>query len=163
MKKTNSKTTSPAPATTSAPKPAKKKTTAKATPAAVPLTAAPAANPVPKSSPAKLSTSVPTIKAVGLASAEPKAIAASQVQTRIVAKIDIGYGNALYVRGDGAGLNWSQGVPMQCVGSAEWELTLGESSRPISFKVLINDATWCTGPDTVVASGSTTTITPEFA
>lgn len=166
MKKNTSKTTSPAPATSAA-KPAKKKakSTGKATPAAVPLTPAPAASPVSPLAPAKPTASVPTIKSVPAAGApaEPKAVAAAPVQTKIVARIDVGFGNALYVRGDGPGLSWSQGVPMRCVASDEWELALGESARPISFKVLINDATWCSGPDSVVASGSTVTITPDFA
>ncbi len=141
MKKNKTKTKSPAPAT-NANKSAAKKPVAKP----APVSAAPAPAPVAAPTPGGI-----------------KAVAAAPVQTRIVAQIDVGFGNALYIRGDGPGLSWNQGVPMDCVSNDRWELTLGESSRPISFKVLLNDATWCTGPDSVVASGSTAVINPDFA
>jgi hypothetical protein len=115
----------------------------------------------------KASALAPTIKSV---IAEPvkvtapvKAIAPATVQTKIIARVDVGFGNAVYIRGEGPGLSWSQGIPMENVSNDQWEITLAESAQPISFKVLVNDATWCTGPDSVVASGSTVTITPEFA
>src|SRR5690606_12500637 len=49
--------------------------------------------------------------------ANPKptpAVVAPAKDTVIVAKIDVGFGNALYLRGDGPGLSWSKGVPMDC-------------------------------------------------
>ena len=138
MKKTtNTKTKSPAPATNSA-KPAKKKTTGSAKPTLAPT------------SPVTIKTPVAPV-------------VAASVVTKIVANTDVGFGNALYVRGDGPGLSWDLGKPMQCVANNRWELTLGESARPVSFKVLLNDTTGCTGADSVVPSGGTITITPEFA
>ena len=92
-----------------------------------------------------------------------KAVAPAKVQTRIIARVDVGYGNTLFIRGDGPGLSWSQGIPMECVSGDQWEITLDESNHPVSFKVLVNDMIWCTGQDNVVASGSTVTVTPEFA
>lgn len=159
MKKSNQKSKSPAPATT----PAK----AKAKPA--PARAVKAAKPVPTKTSSIAPEPVPTaaIAAAVNGPANPvaavAAVAAAPVQTRIVAQADVGYGNALYIRGDGPGLSWHQGVRMECVASDQWELVLGDSPRPISFKVLLNDITWCSGPDSVVASGSTATVTPEFA
>jgi hypothetical protein len=47
-------------------------------------------------------------------------------------------------------------------GTDEWQLTLGESSRPITFKLPLNDITWSSGPDFTVAPGDTVTVTPEF-
>lgn len=152
MKKNNAKK-SPAPATTTK-KPAKKKA------------AAPAAASKPVSAPALTPRVAAERPATPVAPTEPavvKSVAPAAVQTRIIAKVDVGYGNTLFVRGDGPGLSWSQGVPMECVAADQWEFTIGEAARPVSFKVLINDMTWCTGPDSVAASGSTTTITPEFA
>ncbi|HVU35781.1 MAG TPA: hypothetical protein VHE61_20235 [Opitutaceae bacterium] len=143
MKKTTTKSSkSPAPAISSN-KPAKKKISSASTPPA-PLVAPAAPVPVaPQVAPAVKAGSVP-------------------VQTKIIARIDVGFGNALYVRGDGPSLTWNQGVPMTCVASDQWELVLGESSGAISFKVLLNDTTWCTGADSTVASGATVTVTPEF-
>jgi hypothetical protein len=148
-KKTASKPKSPAPATKA------KKLTTKKSPLATIVEIAP--------------TPVPALAAVATApkaaSAAPfvKAVAPAAVRTRIVVRADVGFGNALYLRGDGPGLSWSEGVAMECVAADQWEYTLGESSRPVSFKVLVNDRIWASGPDQVVASGSTATITPEFA
>jgi len=84
------------------------------------------------------------------------------VVTKISANIDVGFGNALFLRGEGAGLNWNKGLRMECVGSDLWELTLGHSSRPFVFKFLINDEVWSTADDYTVAPGTSTTFTPSF-
>lgn len=164
-KKMTTKEKSPAPATTTPKtrKKASKGTVAKATPAAVPLNAGPAATPVPLAPAAKPVHSTPTIVEPVPAKPAVKAIAPARVQTKIVARADVGFGNALFLRGDGPGLSWNEGAPMECVAADQWEYTLGESSRPVSFKVLVNDRVWASGDDQVVASGSTATITPEFA
>lgn len=145
MKKTTNKAKSPTPATNGM-KPTRKK----ASPATTTLRESVAA-------------SVATLEAPKPPPPAMKTVPAAPVQTKIIAQADVGFGNALYVRGDGAGLSWNQGVPMKCTANDRWELTLAETSRPISFKVLINDTTWCTGPDSVVASGQTITVAPEFA
>jgi len=162
-KKTTTKEKSPAPATstTKTRKKASKPTVAKATPAPVSLTQGPAATPVSPVAAIKPTHTAPTI--VEPARAAVKAVAPAHVQTKIVVRIDVGFGNVLYIRGDGPGLSWNEGVPMECVAPDQWEHTLGESARPVSFKVLVNDQLWATGADSVVASGSTVTITPEFA
>lgn len=154
MKKTNNKTKSPTPAT-STPKSARKKAPVPSKAAAAPAVSTPA--PV-MPAPAAPAPAFATQEKVAV-----NAVAPAPVKTRIVAQLDVGFGNALYIRGNGPGLSWDQGTPMECVSSDQWELVVGESSRPISFKVLLNDRIWCTGPDSVAASGSTTTIVPEFA
>jgi len=82
-----------------------------------------------------------------------KPVASKPVVTTVTAKIDVGFGNALYVRGEGPGLKWDQGALMTCVGEDAWAITLGESSRAFTLKFLINDVTWSAGPDFHVASG----------
>ena len=89
-------------------------------------------------------------------------VAPAPVVTTISAHIDVGFGNALFIRGDGAGLNWHKGLPLQCVADDRWLITLGESARPIAFKFLINDEVWCTGEDFTVAPGSSVTLVPTF-
>jgi hypothetical protein len=85
------------------------------------------------------------------------------VVTTISASVDVGFGNALYVRGEGPGLSWEKGLRMECVADDRWSLALGESSRPFVFKFLINDETWSIGDDYTVAPGSSITLTPAFA
>lgn len=158
MKKTTTKTKSPAPATSTT-KPSRKKSSAASKGAA---TTAPAPVPTPAAPAGGLNPAVTINQTASDFVPAVRAVVSTPVQTRIVARVDVGFGNTLYLRGDGPGLSWSQGVPMDCVAGDQWEYTLGESARPVSFKVLINDTTWCAGPDSVAASGSTTTITPEF-
>jgi len=84
------------------------------------------------------------------------------VVTTIAAAIDVGFGNTLYLRGEGPGLNWDEGVAMDCVADDKWSLTIAESARPIVFKFLLNDETWCAGDDFTATPGSSVTLTPEF-
>jgi hypothetical protein len=152
IKKTTTKAKSPAPATKSAAsKTTAKKKTASATPAA-PVARATTQAPVAVVTPPAPVASTPTIKV----------IAKKPAATKITARIDIGFGNALYIRGEGAGLSWDKGVVMNCLGSDEWELTLSESARPVAFKFLVNDLSWSVGADYTVAAGQVITLTPEF-
>jgi hypothetical protein len=89
-------------------------------------------------------------------------VARTAVVTTITANVDVGFGNALTLRGEGAGLSWEKGIPMACVADDRWTLTLGESVRPIVFKFLINDQTWSSGEDYTVVPGSTVTLRPTF-
>ena len=41
----------------------------------------------------------------------------------IEANIDVGYGNSLYLRGEGLGLNWNQGIPLKCEDGSTWKWT----------------------------------------
>lgn len=84
------------------------------------------------------------------------------VFTTITARIDIGFGNALYLRGEGADLSWDRGTLMNCIADNCWSLELPASTRPVIFKFLVNDLSWSAGQDYVVASGDTLAITPTF-
>ncbi|MBL9213793.1 MAG: hypothetical protein JNL92_25240 [Opitutaceae bacterium] len=159
-KKTTTKSTkSPAPAT----KPAAKKAPATTKVKAVPV-AAPAPAPVAKAAPAP----APVVKAAAVTKAAPvalpavKPVASSPVVTTISARIDIGFGNTLYLRGEGPGLSWDRGVAMECVADDLWRITLAESARAYTFKFLVNDLSWSVGPDYSVACGASVTLTPEF-
>lgn len=87
----------------------------------------------------------------------PKAIT-----TTISAHLDVGFGNLLYVRGDGAGLSWDKGVLMECVADDRWTVVLPESGRPIVFKFLLNDQNWSSGEDYTAVPGVTAVFTPIF-
>ena len=142
-KKSTSKSTSPAPATKSAAKSAPKK---KAPVAAVKTAPVPPTPPAPK-------VSAPAAKPVP----------ARPITTTIKARIDVGFGNALFIRGEGAGLSWDQGRAMECVADDLWRVSLPETTGAFTFKFLINDLTWSAGPDFSAASGATVTLVPEFA
>ena len=149
MKKSTKTAQSPAPAI----KPASKKTAvAKAAPV-------PVAAPKPAAKAAK-----PAAKPAAKAAPKPqlKPVAPAPVLTTITAKIDIGFGNALYIRGEGAGLSWDRGLLMNCVADDLWSIELGESARPVIYKFLVNDLTWSAGEDYTVTPGSAVTVVPTF-
>lgn len=82
--------------------------------------------------------------------------------TRVIAKYNAGWGNQLFIRGLGGGLDWNVGVPMQCIGEDEWLWEQAVSKGNISFKILVNDNQWSEGDDFVVAAGDTTICHPKF-
>ncbi len=143
MKKSNAK---PASAPAPAPKPA---APANKAAASAKKPAAPAKKPAAKK---KAPTPPPAAKR-----GKP-----APVLTTITARIDIGFGNTLHLRGEGPDLSWHQGVPLECVADDEWTITLPEAARPVVFKFLVNDLTWSAGPDYVVAPGSALMIEPTF-
>lgn len=91
-----------------------------------------------------------------------KAAAAAPSPTVISARIDVGFGNVLYLRGEGPGLSWDIGVPLDCVADDKWSISLPASGKPVIYKFLINDTTWSIGPDFVIQSGDTVTVAPSF-
>jgi len=91
-----------------------------------------------------------------------KKTAPKPVMTTISARIDIGFGNSLFLRGEGPGLSWDKGMVMECTGEDRWTLTLAESARPIVFKFLRNDEDWSTGEDYSAKPGSHAVFVPEF-
>ena len=145
--------------------PAIKKSTTKSAKSPAPATK-PTRAPAKKAAAAPAAPAVPVALAVAaLSVAAPKAVkpvATKPVTTTIRACIDVGFGNSLYVRGEGPGLSWDKGVLMECRGQDQWQVTLGESSRPFLVKFLVNDQTWSTGPDYTVPSGVSLTLAPQF-
>jgi len=108
--------------------------------------------------PAKKST-----KAVAKAAAVPAPkVVPTAVVTTISANIDVGFGNSLYLRGEGPGLSWDKGVRMECVADDRWSLALGDAERPFVFKFLVNDEKWSSGPDFTISAGTSVTLTPTF-
>jgi hypothetical protein len=79
----------------------------------------------------------------------------------IEAKIDVGFGNTLYLRGEGLGLSWTQGVPLTCVDGKTWKWT-GETTEQLKFKLLLNDQVWSQGEDLVATPGQKLEISPAF-
>jgi FKBP-type peptidyl-prolyl cis-trans isomerase len=97
----------------------------------------------------------------------PKPVAVKRAKagpqpTVIQANIDVGYGNTLHIRGEGSGLSWERGQPFECMKEDLWNFTIAGAAKPIIFKFLINDETWCTGEDYVVEPGSKITLVPTF-
>jgi hypothetical protein len=79
----------------------------------------------------------------------------------IEAKIDVGFGNRLFLRGQGEGLSWDRGTPLECVDSQTWRLTVPSRDK-LQFKLLINDSVWAKGEDVVATPGKRVQLVPAF-
>ena len=91
-----------------------------------------------------------------------KPVSQAPTITTIDVKLDVGFGNAVFVRGQGNGLTWERGVPLICVDGKTWRWS-GEAKDPITFKVLINDKIWSAGNDLTVTPGQKLEVAPRFA
>ena len=81
--------------------------------------------------------------------------------TVIEAKIDAGFGNTVYLRGNGPGLSWERGVPCVCVNRNTWRWT-APSAEKVTVKLLLNDSVWAQGADLVVGPGEKVEVVPAF-
>jgi hypothetical protein len=125
--------------------------------------AAPAPVPAKKVSEKPVKKTLPKpVEAKPVAAPAVKAAPSVATTTKIVAQLDIGFGNTLYVRGEGPGLSWEKGVPLDCVADDQWSLALAGARGPVVFKFLINDLTWSVGDDYVVQPGITALLSPAF-
>ena len=91
-----------------------------------------------------------------------KPAASKHSKTIIEAKIDIGFGNLLYIRGDAPGLSWRRGVPMDCKGTDSWSVSMSDTNSAFEYKVLINDIHWAVGGNNIAQPGETSTTEPSF-
>jgi hypothetical protein len=105
--------------------------------------------------PAKPSPSAPALRSPILAGTAP-------TLTVVAARVDIGFGNHLFLRGTGPGLNWDVGTPMVNAGSDLWTIDLHGATGPICCKFLINDELWSMGPDYIIDPGAQLEVTPLF-
>ncbi len=99
----------------------------------------------------------PAVKAAAAPAAKPV-----RKPTVIAARINIGFGNTLFVRGEGPGLSWDRGLAMDCLADDLWSVSLPGSGNGVVFKFLVNDLSWSAGSDFVVASGESVELTPSF-
>ncbi len=132
-----------------------KKTTKKSAASVAAPTSSSAKSAAPKKAPARKAAPAAPVRKKDTVQREAPA-------TFISARVDVGFGNHLYLRGEGPGLSWDHGIAMDCTAADCWASTLKGATAPVVFKVLINDETWSTGNDYVVEPGQSVTILPTF-
>ena len=59
--------------------------------------------------------------------------------TAVVAKVKIGIGNKPFLRGEGPGLSWEEGVPMNFVEIGKWAWSPSDKDAPLVVQVYRND------------------------
>ncbi|MGH8016957.1 MAG: hypothetical protein ACREIA_01495 [Opitutaceae bacterium] len=82
--------------------------------------------------------------------------------TSVVATAYIGIGNKLFVRGEGPGLTWERGVPMQFLAIGKWGWTTTDAGGPVICRIFRNDETPMLDADVIISPGEKAEITPRF-
>jgi len=80
----------------------------------------------------------------------------------ITAYVQLGLGSKPYVRGEGGGLSWEKGIPMEYISVGKWQWSSQETETPIQFKIYKNDEIEAKGDTREVDPGDEIEISPEF-
>jgi len=115
-----------------------------------------------KKIPAKKAAKKVAAKKAPAKKAAKKAAPKKVIKTSVIARVDVGFGNSLYIRGEGAGLSWDKGVQLDNVSPYEWSFSSTTAKGDVTFKFLINDELWAEGDDITVAKGDTSISSPVF-
>ncbi len=96
--------------------------------------------------------------------AEPPAVQpAEDGATRIIVTAYIGIGNRLFIRGEGGGLSWEKGTPLQFVSIGRWRWETRDATAPVNFKLYKNDELECESPGQLsIAPGEEHQIKASF-
>jgi len=82
--------------------------------------------------------------------------------TRLLVTAYIGIGNKLFIRGDGPGLSWEKGVPMQFVSIGKWGWASHDVTGPIACKLYKNDETAALSGEIFLEPGKHVELTALF-
>lgn len=94
--------------------------------------------------------------------AKPEAIHNEDGTTRLIVGAFIGISNKLYIRGEGPGLDWDKGIPMELVGIGKWEWKTHDAHSTVNCKVLINDEQWTDSENITIEPGTTMETSASF-
>ncbi len=86
----------------------------------------------------------------------------SKGATAIIANVIIGIGNKPFLRGEGPGLSWEEGVPMNFVEIGKWAWSPSRKNASVTVQVYRNDEDPDNRGKFEVKSGEKIEITPEF-
>ncbi len=91
-----------------------------------------------------------------------EAAASTDGATRLLVTAYIGIGNKLFIRGDGPGLSWDKGVPMQFVSIGKWGWASHDVATPIACKLYKNDETAALSGEIFLEPGKHVEVTALF-
>jgi hypothetical protein len=104
------------------------------------------------------------LKAAAPSDSPPACIVAAKAEGKrsfVDIKTDVGFGNTVFLRGSGGGLNWEKGLPLECVDAGTWRWT-GQIQNAMQFKPLVNDEVWSVGENFTVNPGDSVKVKPSF-
>jgi hypothetical protein len=82
--------------------------------------------------------------------------------TSIIANVMIGIGNKPYVRGEGPGLSWEEGAPMNFVEIGKWAWSPSRKNATVTIQIYRNDQDPDQGGKYEVKPGEKFEVTPDF-
>ncbi|HEX2862787.1 MAG TPA: hypothetical protein VHN79_14160 [Lacunisphaera sp.] len=94
--------------------------------------------------------------------AKGESSASSDGATRLLVTAYIGIGNKLFIRGDGPGLSWDKGVPMQFVSIGKWGWASHDVSAPMKCRLYKNDDTAALSGEVTLEPGRHAEVTALF-
>jgi hypothetical protein len=80
----------------------------------------------------------------------------------IVADLELGTHDTVFIRGAGGGLRWDKGQPLVCTGPKTWVWSPASAEEKLEFQLLLNDEVWARGEPVVLEAGASMEITPDF-
>jgi hypothetical protein len=83
--------------------------------------------------------------------------------TTVVANVMIGIGNKPFLRGDGPGLSWDEGVSMNFMEIGKWAWSPPRKNASLTVQVYRNDQDPDKGGKVEVRPGKKIEITPDFS
>lgn len=83
--------------------------------------------------------------------------------TRLFVTAYIGIGNRLFIRGEGPGLSWDEGVPLQFVSIGKWRWETPAATAPVRFKLYKNDRDECRLPVDTLGAGQQQEVLATFS
>ena len=83
--------------------------------------------------------------------------------TRLMVTAYIGIGNRIFIRGEGPGLSWDEGVPLEFVSIGKWRWQALNAPEPVRFKLYKNDREECRSLKTdTIEPGHLQEVTASF-
>jgi hypothetical protein len=83
-------------------------------------------------------------------------------KTRVMIRYNVGFNNALYIRGKGPDLSWDRGVQLRNVEADLWVWETDASFSVAEFKVLVNDRVYEEGANHTLKYGEHIEYSPRF-
>jgi hypothetical protein len=87
---------------------------------------------------------------------------AGECPSIVEARLDLGPGNALFIRGQGGGLEWTNGQRLEHTDHVTWVWKAPRAGDSIIFQLLLNDLIWAKGDDVLLKPGATVQLVPDF-
>lgn len=84
------------------------------------------------------------------------------VRTLVLANVELGAHNALFIRGQGGGLSWDYGQPFTRLGNETWIWSGDARADRLEFQLLLNDEVWERARAHILEPGSSIELAPDF-